>query len=103
MSRDFIGLVFMFLSYKYISFTLVEDFVLQSHTTKVYEELFNTLQLNNLVRFAHRGTCSLLQGFFKLFRIITTANTLIRILIREFLSSAFPTNGEAIVEGILSV
>ena len=102
MSRDFIGLVFMFLLYKCIFYTR-EDFVLQSHTTKVYEELFNTLQLNNLVRFAHRGTCSLLQGFFKLFLIIITANTLIRILIREFLSSTFPTNGEAVVEGILSV
>ena len=51
---------------------------------------------------AHRITCSptrILQIVF----IIITANTLIRILFEEFISSTFFTNGEAIVQGILSV
>ena len=84
---------------------LIIRLLLQSHTTKVYLGLFNTIQLNSLVTLCLPclpiELLILLQGFFKLFFIIMTGNSM--ILFEEFISSTFSTNGEAIVQGILSV
>lgn len=89
-SRDYILAVFLCFYYTNISFTLAEGFFfLQSHT----------IQLNNLVRFVHRITCSPT----RILQIVFHHNHSKYLLIKEFISSTFPANGEAIVEGILSV